>query len=253
MHWNNQATIKTRYCGHLYSPLLRKWTHLDQRGQVSYYKEGGLKRTQRVTHPVWITDLAGCLSKFSSPECELLLKGGARVAWLSLIGYIWGWKGAWAMLFARLFSRPLFNGWLGCLMSSQWVLLCRKSDSKRDHPWLVCDAHTLPYFVCLEELQAVLVLICLNDVEGGWFACRWVRPDATNHSGIRHVYACLLKVSLVIGSPHWRWVTFVFHSRDKGTLPRTCENGKWGDAICGFKEGSYSYREESTLELQWVH
>jgi hypothetical protein len=36
MHENNQATIKKRYCGHLYSPLLRKWTHLDQRDRVFY-------------------------------------------------------------------------------------------------------------------------------------------------------------------------------------------------------------------------
>lgn len=42
MHENDQATMKTRYCGHLYSPLLRKWTHLDQRDQVFYCKERGL-------------------------------------------------------------------------------------------------------------------------------------------------------------------------------------------------------------------
>jgi len=41
MHENDQATIKTRYCGRLYSPLLRKWTHLDHREWVSYYMGEG--------------------------------------------------------------------------------------------------------------------------------------------------------------------------------------------------------------------
>ena len=40
-HKNDQATIKMRYCGHLYSRLLGKWTHLDQPDRVFYYKEGG--------------------------------------------------------------------------------------------------------------------------------------------------------------------------------------------------------------------
>jgi hypothetical protein len=44
-HENDQATMKTRYCGHLYSPLLRKRTCWDQRGWVSYCMEGGLKGT----------------------------------------------------------------------------------------------------------------------------------------------------------------------------------------------------------------
>src|SRR6266850_140921 len=44
LHENHQATIKTRYCGCLYSPLLRKWTHFHQRGQVSYCKERGPKK-----------------------------------------------------------------------------------------------------------------------------------------------------------------------------------------------------------------
>jgi hypothetical protein len=43
MHENDQATMKTRYCGHLYSPLLRKRTCWDQRGWVSYCMERGLK------------------------------------------------------------------------------------------------------------------------------------------------------------------------------------------------------------------
>jgi hypothetical protein len=45
-HENDQATMKTRYCGHLYSPLLRKWTHLDQRGWVSYCMREGRKEPE---------------------------------------------------------------------------------------------------------------------------------------------------------------------------------------------------------------
>lgn len=42
MYENDQATIKMRYCGHLYSPLLQKWTRLDQRDQVFYCMGRGL-------------------------------------------------------------------------------------------------------------------------------------------------------------------------------------------------------------------
>jgi hypothetical protein len=37
VHENDRATIKKRYCGHVYSPLLHKRTHLDHREWVSYY------------------------------------------------------------------------------------------------------------------------------------------------------------------------------------------------------------------------
>jgi hypothetical protein len=63
---NDQATLKKRYCGHLYSPLLRKWTHLHQRGQVSYCKERGPK--------------GNCPSKPSTLD---VLKGGHGFARLS--------------------------------------------------------------------------------------------------------------------------------------------------------------------------
>lgn len=43
---NYRATMKTRYCGRLYSSLLRKWTWWGHRDQVSYYMEGGLKGTE---------------------------------------------------------------------------------------------------------------------------------------------------------------------------------------------------------------
>jgi hypothetical protein len=50
-HKNHQATMKTRYCGHLYSSLLRKRTWWGHRDQVSYYMEGGLKGTEG--SPTW--------------------------------------------------------------------------------------------------------------------------------------------------------------------------------------------------------
>ena len=46
MRKNHQATMKTRYCGHLYSSLLRKRTWWDHRDQVSYYMEGRLRGTE---------------------------------------------------------------------------------------------------------------------------------------------------------------------------------------------------------------
>ena len=44
-----------------------------------------------------------------------------------------------------------------------------------------------------------------------------VRPDAANHSGIRHVYVCAFQASSDVGSPHRRWVTFAFHSGRRGS------------------------------------
>ena len=144
--------IKTRYCGHLYSRLLCKWTHWDQRGQVSYCKgevERGLER------------------------CSLLA---------SLVG--------------------LFNGWLGCLTSSQWVLLCRKPDSIGDQPWFVgvgpltLKASSCPCGDMLERYWR------------RWIACRWSDlMQLTTRGSAASV--CAFQVSSVVGSPHWRWVTLV--------------------------------------------
>jgi hypothetical protein len=44
MHEKDQATMKTRYCGHLYSRFLEKWTCVHQRDWVSYYMEGNGQR-----------------------------------------------------------------------------------------------------------------------------------------------------------------------------------------------------------------
>ena len=58
MHKNDQATIKTRYCGHLYSLLLRKWTRLDQTDRVFYCMGRGL-----ILEPTGSLscDLVGCM------------------------------------------------------------------------------------------------------------------------------------------------------------------------------------------------
>jgi len=60
--------MKTRYCGHLYSSLLCKWTWWDHRDQVSYYMEGGLKGTEG-SPPGWVGGLVG------HPVSALLLLG----------------------------------------------------------------------------------------------------------------------------------------------------------------------------------
>jgi hypothetical protein len=95
MYKNDQATIKTRYCGHLYSPLLQKWTCLDQRDQLFYCKERGLiLEAWRVTF-LWPCRVSRCRS--SPPWMGL---------WGMIVTFRQGWKGAWATLLARLFSRP---------------------------------------------------------------------------------------------------------------------------------------------------
>ena len=66
---NHQATMKTRYCGHLYSSLLRKRTWWGHRDQVSYYMEGGLKGTEGSPTPGWVGGLVG------RPVSALLLCG----------------------------------------------------------------------------------------------------------------------------------------------------------------------------------
>ncbi len=52
--------MKTRYCGHLYSSLLRKRTWWGHRDQVSYYMEGGLKGTE--VGSFWLTLLMGLVA-----------------------------------------------------------------------------------------------------------------------------------------------------------------------------------------------
>jgi hypothetical protein len=47
-------------------------------------------------------------------------------------------------------------------------------------------------------------------------------------------------------------VTFV-SPRDKGILLKTCENGKQGDATCGFEGRRYPPGGEGTCKLRWVH
>jgi hypothetical protein len=94
------------------------------------------------------------------------------------------------VLFQRLkggFERPgllasqvgLFDGWLGRLMSSGWVLLCGKPT--RRGPAQGAFLPLKPYAVLLWQARAMLKEVdCLP----------MVKPNAASHSGIRHVYAC---------------------------------------------------------------
>ena len=96
---NHQATMKTRYCGHLYSSLLRKWTWWDHRDQVSYYKEGGLKGTEGSSPRVgWrpsrspskhCTLIYGCFNKACSDGCHspFWIEGGLE--WWLIVSPDW--------------------------------------------------------------------------------------------------------------------------------------------------------------------
>jgi hypothetical protein len=100
---NHQATMKTRYCGHLYSSLLRKWTWWDHRDQVSYYMEGGLKGTEG-SPPGRVGGLVG------HPVSALLL-------WAS------PWVCSVAMAINRPFGVEMTNVHTACLFgSSGWSL-----------------------------------------------------------------------------------------------------------------------------------
>jgi len=76
---------------------------------------------------------------------------------------------------------------------------------------------------------------CLSDVEGGGLLAggqtrcsltTWGSATSTSHA---------LWASSDVGSPHRRWVTLLFSQRGKrGSSLGMCENGKRGDAICGF-------------------
>ena len=94
----------TRYCGHLYSPLLRKWTYLDQRDQVFYCM--GEDRY------LWPCRVYGCRS--FPMGCTRGLKrasfspdgfGGTNGA---LMGIRRGWKGGFEI--TRFLSRSLCSG-----------------------------------------------------------------------------------------------------------------------------------------------
>jgi len=60
-------------CGHLYSPLLRKWTSWDHRGQVSYCMRGAERDLRDACRFRWVV-FVGFL--VGSPLLNLGLKGG---------------------------------------------------------------------------------------------------------------------------------------------------------------------------------
>lgn len=76
---------------------------------------------------------------------------------------------------------------------------------------------------------------CLSDVEGGGLLAdgSGLMQLTTRGSAASVCVPFRCHRSLVVpiegGRP-------LFHSRNKGIRPETCENGKRGDAICGFKE-----------------
>jgi hypothetical protein len=120
MHENDQATIKTRYCGHLYSPFLRKWTLLDQRDQVSYYKERGLSGAWRVTF-CFGERPCRVLSNLYSEDVMRGLKGGlsghgllaswVRPLWIGPL--LWGLVSKGGLESLVPFSRLREGGWKG--------------------------------------------------------------------------------------------------------------------------------------------
>jgi len=104
---------------------------------------------------------------------------------------------------------------------------CAGSLTQRGPSWVVLF-NKKPF-----EASSCPCVTCLSDVGGEVDCLPMVKPDADSHLGIRHVCTCTFKVSSEVGSPHWRWVTFV-PVRERGISLGTCENGKRGDAICGF-------------------
>ncbi len=80
-----------------------------------------------------------------------------------------------------------FDGWLGRLTSSYWVLLSGKPNSKGDRLWWLGAFVAL---ICLWSLKLSLCdrfERCRKEVD----CLPMVRPDAGSHLGIRHVYVCL--------------------------------------------------------------
>ena len=119
MHENDQATMKTRYCGHLYSRLWVKWTHLDQPDQVFYCMGRVPILKSTVSLFPWPCSVYGCRS---SPYVGAFEVGG--------------WKGGLSNISLLASSVGPFDGWLGRLTSSYWVLLSGKPNSKGDRLWL---------------------------------------------------------------------------------------------------------------------
>ena len=168
------TTIKTRYCGHLYSLLLGNWTHLDQTVQVFYCKERGLILEPEVS---LFCGIVGC------PGVGPLLCG------LVSEGYSSGVERGleWHCLLAS--SVGPIDGWLGCLMLSYWVLLSGLSNSRR----LTLAVASLVALICLWSLELSLCdrfEQCWKEVD----CLPMVRPDACSHLGIRHVRMYLLGV-----------------------------------------------------------
>jgi hypothetical protein len=65
----HQASMKTRYSGHLYSSLIAKWTWVDHRDQFSLYKES----EKTTLSPVQIHCILPCLQSATLYSLQALL------------------------------------------------------------------------------------------------------------------------------------------------------------------------------------
>jgi hypothetical protein len=98
-----------------------------------------------------------------------------------------GWKGGLSDVGLLASSVGPFDGWLGRLTSSYWVLLSGKPNSKGDRLWWF---EAFVALICLWSLKLSLCdgfERCLKEVD----CLPMVRPDAGSHLGIRHVHMCL--------------------------------------------------------------
>jgi hypothetical protein len=151
MHENDQATIKTRYCGHLYVHFLHKWTLLDQRDQVSYYEERGLSGAWRVTF---------CFGERPCRVLSPLLSNGYMGEGVE--------RGLERTQFARLLSRPLL--WLTGLSHVELMSPAMREAWLERGPALVILGPFCP--ICLWSLKPSLCDV-LERCRRRWIACRW--------------------------------------------------------------------------------
>jgi len=135
-------------------------------------------------------------------------------------------KGLWVDLVRSPLQYASLDGRLGCLWSSWRVLPCGNACSNGDWP------EGFNHF-CLWSLELSLCDV-LERCWRRWIACRWLNlvQPATWGSAMS---ACMpfrchwMSVVLIVGG----W-PFVSRNGEKEISLGTCENGKWGDAICGF-------------------
>jgi len=133
-------------------------------------------------------------------------------------------KGLWVTWFARLSSRPLW-----------WMTGLSPIELKSPATWEAYSKGIGPRAQLL-PFEAFKLSLCdkLEQCWRRWIACRWTNlmQLATWGSAMSMCmpFRChrTLVVLIVGGWP------FVSDNREKEISLGMCENGKWGDAICGF-------------------